>query len=107
MDAKEEIYKKHGFPIYYSFDLNNANRRIEDAIKEAHALGRLERHGEYLARYIGLAEFGGVYKAKNNKWIFLKDNIFDMIEFVQLQEEGKAPKKMISLKEIQKRILKK
>ena len=32
---------------------------------------------------IKLSEFGGVVRAKNKKWIFVKDDIFDLIKLVQ------------------------
>ncbi len=46
---------------------------------------------------IKLSEFGGVVKAKNNRWIYVKDDIFDLMQLVDMQEEGKVTKKMVSL----------
>jgi hypothetical protein len=51
---------------------------------------------------IKLSEFGGVAKAKNNKWIFVKNDITELIKFVEMQKAGKLPKKMISLRDMQK-----
>ena len=47
---------------------------------------------------IKLSDFGGVVKAKNNRMIYVKNNIFDLIRLVDMQEEGKVTKNMVDLK---------
>ncbi|MEM0201856.1 MAG: hypothetical protein QXR73_01630 [Candidatus Micrarchaeaceae archaeon] len=47
---------------------------------------------------IKLSQFGGIAKAKNNRWIYVKDDIVDLIQLVDMQEKGKVPKKIITLK---------
>ena len=48
---------------------------------------------------IKVSEFGGVVKSKANKLIFVKNNVFDMIELMSLEEQGKISNKAISLKD--------
>lgn len=49
---------------------------------------------------IKMSEFGGIGKGKDGKMLIFKNDIFDMIHLVELQEEGKFPKKMKDAKEI-------
>jgi len=49
---------------------------------------------------IKLSEFGGIVKAKNNRWIYVKNDIFDLIQLVDMQEEGKVTKNMVDLKQL-------
>ena len=48
---------------------------------------------------IKVSEFGGVVKAKNNRWIYVKNNIFDIKELINMQDEGKVTRKMVYLNE--------
>ena len=86
-----------------TFDKGTARFILEALGCKIDKRGYITRRGKRVRtisnELIKLKEFGGVCKAKNNKWIFVKDNIFDMIELMDLEEQGKVPNKAISLKD--------
>ncbi len=85
-----------------TFD-KSASRFILEALgckidKQGYITKRGKRVRTISNETIKLSEFGGVAKAKNNRWIFVKDNLFDLLQFVKMQEEGKVPKKIVDLR---------
>jgi hypothetical protein len=105
MVEMENIPEK-GENVEITFD-KSATKFILEALgcridKQGYITRRGKRVKSISDEIIKLSEFGGVAKAKNNKWIFVKNDIFDLIQFVEMQEEGKLPKKMVVLKGIGK-----
>lgn len=57
-----------------------------------------ERVKSITNEFIKYKEFGGIAKGKDGKNYFIKDNIFDVVHFVQMQEDGFFSKQMFDLK---------